>query len=60
MTQWEFFPAEKIIAQTNKQTNKQKQTPKDRTLPIISPRLLLVQKAFLVGLFSGELIFGGA
>ena len=29
-------------------------------IPIISPRLIFVQKAFLVGLFSGELIFGGA
>ena len=27
---------------------------------IISPGLLFVQKAFLVGLFLGELIFGGA
>ena len=27
---------------------------------IISPGLMFVQKAFLVGLFSGELIFRGA
>ena len=27
---------------------------------MISPGLTFVQKAFLVGLFSGELIFGGA
>ena len=26
-----------------------------RKIPIISPGLVLVQKAFLVGLFSGEL-----
>ena len=31
-----------------------------RKIPIISPGLLFVQKAFLLGLFSGELIFGGA
>ena len=31
-----------------------------RRNPIISPWLLFVQKAFLRGLFSGELIFGGA
>ena len=31
-----------------------------RKIPIISPGLIFVQKAFLVGLFSGELIFGGA
>ena len=29
-------------------------------IPIISPGLIFVQKAFLLGLFSGELIFGGA
>ena len=29
-------------------------------IPIISPRLIFIQKAFLLGLFSGELIFGGA
>ena len=29
-------------------------------LSIISPGLIFVQKAFLLGLFSGELIFGGA
>ena len=29
-------------------------------MPIISPGLIFVQKAFLLGLFSGELIFGGA
>ena len=28
-------------------------------IPIISPGLIFVQKAFLLGLFSGELIFGG-
>ena len=27
---------------------------------IINPRLIFVQKAFLLGLFSGELVFGGA
>ena len=31
-----------------------------RKIPIISPRLIFVQNAFLLGLFSGELIFGGA
>ena len=31
-----------------------------RKFPIISPGLIFVQKAFLLGLFSGELIFGGA
>ena len=31
-----------------------------RKIPIISPGLIFVQKAFLVGLYSGELIFGGA
>ena len=33
-----------------------------RKIPIISPRLVsvYVQKAFLLGVFSGELIFGGA
>ena len=29
-------------------------------IPIISPGLIFVQKAFLLGLFSGELSFGGA
>ena len=29
-------------------------------IPIINPELKFVQKAFLVGLFPGELIFGGA
>ena len=29
-------------------------------LPIISPGFIFVQKAFLLGLFLGELIFGGA
>ena len=29
-------------------------------ISIISPGLIFVQKAFLMGLFSGELIFGGA
>ena len=33
---------------------------KYRKIPIISPGLIFVQKAFLVGLFSGELFFGGA
>ena len=28
-------------------------------IPIISPGLIFVQKAFLMGLFSGELNFGG-
>ena len=31
-----------------------------REIPIISPGLMFVQKTFLRGLFSGELIFGGA
>ena len=31
-----------------------------RKIPIISPGPIFVQKAFLVCLFSGELIFGGA
>ena len=31
-----------------------------RKIPIISPGLIFVQKDFLLGLFSGELIFGGA
>ena len=31
-----------------------------RKIPIISPGLIFVQKAFFLGLFSGELIFGGA
>ena len=31
-----------------------------RKIPIISPGLIFVQKPFLLGLFSGELIFGGA
>ena len=31
-----------------------------REIPIISPGLIFVQKPFLLGLFSGELIFGGA
>ena len=29
-------------------------------IPIISPGLIFVQKAVLLGLFLGELIFGGA
>ena len=29
-------------------------------IPIISPGLIFVQKAFLMGLFSGRLNFGGA
>ena len=32
---------------------------KYRKIPIISPGLILVQKAFLLGLISGELIFRG-
>ena len=31
-----------------------------RKIPIISPGLIFVQKAVFLGLFSGELIFGGA
>ena len=31
-----------------------------RKIPIISPGLIFVQKAVLLGLFSGERIFGGA
>ena len=31
-----------------------------RKIPIISPGLIFFQKAFLLGLFLGELIFGGA
>ena len=31
-----------------------------RKILIISPGLIFVQKAFLLGLFLGELIFGGA
>ena len=31
-----------------------------RKIPIISPGLIFVQKALVLGLFSGELIFGGA
>ena len=31
-----------------------------RKIPITSPRLIFVQKAFFLGLFSGELIFGEA
>ena len=31
-----------------------------RKIPVISPGLIFVQKAFLLGLFSGELIFRGA
>ena len=31
-----------------------------RKIPIISPGLIFVQKACLLGPFSGELIFGGA
>ena len=31
-----------------------------RKIPIISPGLIFVQKAFLLGLFLGELIFTGA
>ena len=31
-----------------------------RKIPIISPGLIFVQKTFLLGLFLGELIFGGA
>ena len=30
-----------------------------REIPIIIPGLVFVQKAFLTGLFSGELFFGG-
>ena len=31
-----------------------------RKIPIISPGLIFVQKAFLLGLFSGEFIFIGS
>ena len=31
-----------------------------RKIRIISPGVIYVQRAFMVGLFSGELIFGGA
>ena len=31
-----------------------------RTIPVISPGLIFVQKVFLLGLFLGDLIFGGA
>ena len=30
-----------------------------RKIPMISPGLIFVQKAFLLGLFSGDLTFGG-
>ena len=33
---------------------------KYRKIPMISPRLIFVQMAFLLGLFSGKLICGGA
>ena len=33
---------------------------KYRKIPIISPGLIFVQKALLLGIFLGELIFGGA
>ena len=33
---------------------------KDHKIPRISPGLIFLRKAFLLGLFSGELIFGGA
>ena len=33
---------------------------KYRKIPIISPGLIFIQKVFLLGLFSGELIFGRA
>ena len=36
------------------------QNGKYRNIPILSPGLTFVQKAVLLGLFSGELIFGGA
>ena len=39
---------------------KQMSRNKYRKIPIISPGHIFVQKAFLLGLFSGELIFGGA
>ena len=32
----------------------------NRKIPIISPGLIFVQKAVLLGFFSGELILGGA
>ena len=32
----------------------------NRKIPIISPGLIFVQKAVLLGLFAGELVFGGA
>ena len=35
-------------------------TKQYRKIPIISPGLIFFKKAFLLGLFSGELIFGGA
>ena len=34
--------------------------PNYRKIPMISPGLIFVQKAFLLGLFFGQLIFGGA
>ena len=37
-----------------------KTSNKYRKILIISPGLIFVQKAFLLGLYSGELIFGGA
>ena len=37
-----------------------KRTLRYHKIPIISPGFIFVQKAFSLGLFSGELIFGGA
>ena len=37
-----------------------RQMLKYRKIPIISPGRIFLQKAILLGLFSGEVIFGGA
>ena len=51
---WKEFCVSKWVGLDNKNGLKY------RKIPIISPGLIFVQKAFLLGLFSGELIFGGS
>ena len=53
------YPDQLLIrTAANNTVNQLELEHKYRKLPAISPGLIFVQKAFLVGLFSGELIFG--
>ena len=59
-TCYQFQCTNKAIFHKTRQSFSGFPLDKYRKIPIISPVLIFVQKAFLLGLFSRELIFGGA